>query len=67
MTASEISRAARIPYSKVYEALEALHTKGWIDEQHSRPILYTAKSPETAMEEMNTRHEADRKEKELLA
>lgn len=66
MTASEISRAARIPYSKVYEALEALHTKGLIDEQHSRPILYTAKSPDAAMEEMDTRHQADRKEKELL-
>ncbi len=67
MTASEISRAARIPYSKVYEALEALHVKGWIEKQHSRPILYTAKSPTTAIEEMNTRYEADRKEKEMLA
>lgn len=67
MTASEISRAARIPYSKVYEALKALHAKGLIDEQHSRPILYTAKSPDAAMEEMDTRHQAERKEKELLA
>ncbi|MDG6925709.1 MAG: TrmB family transcriptional regulator [Nitrososphaerota archaeon] len=67
MNASEISRAARIPYSKVYDALQALHTKGWIDEQHSRPILYTAKSPNTAMEEMNSRYGAERKEKELLA
>jgi len=67
MNASEISRAARIPYSKVYEALEDLHAKGWIEEQHSRPILYTAKAPETAIEEMNTRYEAERKEKEMLA
>jgi sugar-specific transcriptional regulator TrmB len=67
MTASEISRAARIPYSKVYEALKALHAKGWIDEQQSRPILYTAKSPNTAIEEMNSRYEAERKEKEMLA
>ncbi len=67
MTASEISRAARIPYSKVYDALEALHRKGWIDKHEGRPILYAAKSPNTAMEEMNTRYEADRKEKEMLA
>ncbi len=67
MTASEVSRAARIPYSKVYDALKALHAKGLIDEQQSRPILYTAKSPDAAMEEMDTRHQAERKEKELLA
>jgi HTH-type transcriptional regulator, sugar sensing transcriptional regulator len=67
MTASEISRAARIPYSKVYQALQALHSKGWIVEQQSRPILYTARSPNTAIDEMNSRFEASRKEKELLA
>ena len=67
MTASEVSRAARIPYSKVYEALEGLHATGWIDEQKSRPILYTAKSPATAIEEMNSRHEAERREREQVA
>ncbi len=66
MTASEVSRAARIPYSKVYEALEGLHASGWIDEQKSRPILYTAKSPATAIEEMDSRHEAQRREREQL-
>lgn len=67
MTAHEVSRVARIPYSKVYQALEALHEKGWTDEQKSRPILYTAKSPETAMEELRSRQEAERKESEQLA
>jgi HTH-type transcriptional regulator, sugar sensing transcriptional regulator len=66
MTASEVSRAARIPYSKVYDALEALHTKGWIVRQQSRPTLYSAKSPSTAIEEMNAKFEAERKEKELF-
>src|SRR5947208_3450272 len=28
MTANDVSRDARIPYSKVYEALESLHEKG---------------------------------------
>lgn len=67
MTASEVSRAARIPYSKVYDALEALHSKGLVDEQHSRPILYTAKAPGTALDEMNSRYEANRKENEIIA
>jgi len=67
MNASEVSRAARIPYSKVYEALEGLHAGGWIEEQKSRPILYTAKSPATAMEEMNSRYNAERREKEQVA
>ena len=66
MTASEVSRAARIPYSKVYEALDGLHAGGWIEEQKSRPIVYTAKSPATAIEEMNTRQAAERREKEQL-
>ncbi|MGD0637956.1 MAG: helix-turn-helix domain-containing protein [Nitrososphaerales archaeon] len=66
MTASEVSRAARIPYSKVYEALEGLHANGWIEEQKSRPILYTAKSPDTAIDEMNSRYEAERREREQL-
>ncbi len=66
MTASEVSRAARIPYSKVYEALEGLHGSGWIEEQKSRPIIYTAKSPSTALEEMNSRRDAERREKEQL-
>ena len=52
MTASEVSRQARIPYSKVYDALESLHSRGWVEEQKSRPIVYTAKPPDTALEEL---------------
>ncbi|QQG48003.1 MAG: TrmB family transcriptional regulator [archaeon] len=67
MTASDVSREARIPYSKVYEALEALHKKGWVEEQKSRPIFYTAKPPDTALEELRSRQETERSEKERLA
>jgi sugar-specific transcriptional regulator TrmB len=67
MTASEISRAARIPYSKVYDALESLHSKGWIEEQKSRPIVYTAKPPDTALEELKSKQETVRREKEQIA
>jgi len=67
MTASEVSRAARVPYSKVYQGLESLHKKGWVDRQRSRPILYTAKPPESALEELRSQHEAERREREKLA
>ena len=67
MTASDVSREARIPYSKVYDALESLHERGWVEEQKSRPIVYTAKPPDTALEELKSRQETERKEKEQVA
>ncbi len=67
MTANEVSREARVPYSKVYDALESLHDKGWVEEQKSRPIVYTAKPPDAALEELNSRQEMTRREKERIA
>jgi sugar-specific transcriptional regulator TrmB len=62
-----VSREARIPYSKVYDALESLHRRGWVEEQKSRPIVYTAKPPDTALEELRSRQETERREKEQVA
>jgi HTH-type transcriptional regulator, sugar sensing transcriptional regulator len=67
MTASAVSSAARIPYSKVYDALLSLKEKGWIEEQKSRPAVYTAKPPDAAVEEMRSRQEEERKEHEKVA
>jgi HTH-type transcriptional regulator, sugar sensing transcriptional regulator len=67
MTASDVSREARIPYSKVYDALESLHRRGLVEEQKSRPIVYTARPPDTALEELRSRQETERKEKEQVA
>lgn len=67
MTASAVSTAARIPYSKVYDALLSLKEKGWIEEQKSRPAIYTAKPPDVAVQEMRSRQEEERKEHEKLA
>ncbi|MDG6983734.1 MAG: TrmB family transcriptional regulator [Nitrososphaerota archaeon] len=67
MTASDVSREARIPYSKVYDALESLHRWGLVEEQKSRPIVYTAKPPDSALEELRVRQETERKEKEQVA
>ena len=67
MTASEVSKAARVPYSKIYQALESLHKKGWVDRQQSRPILYTAKPPESGLEELRSQHESETREREKVA
>jgi len=67
MTPSEVSKAARVPYSKVYQALESLHKKGWVDRQRSRPTLYTAKPPESALEELRSQHESATREMEKVA
>jgi HTH-type transcriptional regulator, sugar sensing transcriptional regulator len=67
MTASEVSRAARVPYSKVYQALESLDKKGWVDRQQSRPTLYTAKPPESAIQELRAQHESEAREREKVA
>jgi sugar-specific transcriptional regulator TrmB len=66
MTANDVSRAARIPYSKVYDSLKSLHAKGWVEEQKSRPVVFTARPPDTALEELRVRQQTERKEKEQL-
>ncbi len=67
LSASEVSRSARVPYSKVYQALESLHRKGWVERQRSRPILYTAKPPASALEELRSLRESEAREREKLA
>jgi len=66
MTANDVSRAARIPYSKVYDSLKSLHAKGWVEEQKSRPVVFTARPPDTALEELRAKQQTERKEKEQL-
>lgn len=67
MTANDVSRSARIPYSKVYDALEALRKKGWVDQQKRRPVVFTAKPPDAALEELKSKSETERREKEQVA
>ncbi len=40
MTAMEVSEAANVPYSKMYEVLNSLKEKGWIKSSESRPFKY---------------------------
>lgn len=50
MTAGEVSESAAVPFSKVYEVLNSLERKGWIDAERGRPSRYFAKAPLDALE-----------------
>ncbi len=49
-TASELSEASGVPYSKIYEILGSLEKKGWIEMEHGRPSKYYPKPPSVALE-----------------
>jgi sugar-specific transcriptional regulator TrmB len=49
-TASNVSKNANVPYSKIYEVLNSLEKKGWIETRSSRPRRYYPKSPLEALE-----------------
>lgn len=49
LTAKQISYGAQIPYSKVYQVLNSLERKGWIESARKRPSRYFPKSPEIAL------------------
>ena len=40
MTAMDVSREAKVPYSKTYEVLNSLKEKGWIKSSETRPFKY---------------------------
>jgi len=50
MTASEISEHGNVPYSKIYETLNSLEKKGWIETEKGRPSRYYPKSPSETLE-----------------
>ena len=57
MTASEVSEHGGIPYSKVYETLNSLERKGWIEVERGRPSRYFPKAPSEALEAARLRLE----------
>ena len=48
-TASKISEHANVPYSKIYETLNSLERKGWVETRRGRPSRYCPKSPSEAL------------------
>jgi HTH-type transcriptional regulator, sugar sensing transcriptional regulator len=65
-TASELSKACDVPYSKIYEVLGALEKKGWVEMEHGRPSKYYPKPPSVAMEIAKSQLENTLKKNEAL-
>ncbi len=57
MTASEVSELGGVPYSKVYETLNSLERKDWIEAERGRPSRYFPKSPSEALDAARLRLE----------
>ncbi len=49
-TASQASKSAKVPYSKIYDVLVSLETKGWVEIENTRPKKYFPKPPSEALE-----------------
>ncbi|MEM0074949.1 MAG: helix-turn-helix domain-containing protein [Nitrososphaerota archaeon] len=60
-TAAEVSRHSSVPYSKVYEVLGRLETKGWVESDVSRPSKYYPKSPDAALQSFRLQRENEYK------
>jgi sugar-specific transcriptional regulator TrmB len=56
-SASKISKNTEVPYSKIYQVLNSLEKKRWIESQSVRPRLYYPKSPSEALEATKLRME----------
>lgn len=57
MTANQVSEAAGVAYSKIYETLNQLERKGWVETSSGRPSRYCPKSPSEAFEAAKLRLE----------
>ena len=57
MPAGRISQSSYVPYSKIYEVLGSLESKGWIETERGRPSKYYPKSPSVALDAIKLRIE----------
>lgn len=57
LPASELSKVASIPYSKIYEIIGNLERKGWVESEQGRPSRYYPKAPSLALESSRMRVE----------
>ncbi len=56
-SAQALSHVSGVPYSKIYETLTSLGSKGWLSTDDSRPTIYTAHAPTTGID--STRRSRD--------
>jgi sugar-specific transcriptional regulator TrmB len=66
MTASDISKLSGVPYSKIYEVLNSLDNKVWLESDSSRPQKFYPKSPSTALEAVRLQKEIEIKNNEEI-
>ena len=66
MTASDISKISGVPYSKIYEVLNSLDNKVWLESDSSRPQKFYPKSPSTALEAVRLQKEIEIKNNEEI-
>lgn len=57
-TASQVSKGAGLPYSKIYDVLTSLEEKGWVEVESGRPKKYYPKPPSVALEATKLRVES---------
>jgi HTH-type transcriptional regulator, sugar sensing transcriptional regulator len=67
LAASELSKIAGIPYSKIYEIIGNLERKGWVESEQGRPSKYYPKPPSTALESSRVRFETTLRSSEAEA
>jgi len=66
MTASDISKISGVPYSKIYEVLNSLENKVWLESDSSRPQKFYPKSPSTALDAVRLQKENEIKNNEEI-
>lgn len=64
LTAREASRRSGVPYSRIYDVLEGLEEKGWVQVRGGRPKLYAARPPSEAMRLVKLRLQREIEENE---
>ena len=64
--ALNLSRSSAVPYSKIYEVLGTMKTRGWIESDESRPTNYFARSPPMIMEAAKQQMEAEFAERQSV-
>jgi sugar-specific transcriptional regulator TrmB len=50
----DLSKRAGIPRSRIYDVLRRLEERGWIDSEHSRPIIYHPKAVKEIASKLTT-------------
>lgn len=49
--ATSIAKEASIPRTKIYDVLNKLEDEGWVNVEHGRPMLFTARDPRNIIDE----------------